>query len=165
MRSRGRMATGLAVLAACFSAAARAQPARDAALIERGRYVVMLGGCNDCHTPGYAERAGKVAISDWLVGVPLGWHGPWGTTYAPNLRLLFSRMSEAQWIAHARNLQTRPPMPWFTLRGMSDADLRAMYAFVRDLGPAGSEAPKALPPGVRPPAPFVTFPGGAAAPK
>ncbi len=27
----------------------------DAATIERGRYLVGVGGCNDCHTTGYAE--------------------------------------------------------------------------------------------------------------
>ena len=26
--------------------------------LERGRYVVEIGGCNDCHTAGYAEAAG-----------------------------------------------------------------------------------------------------------
>lgn len=27
--------------------------AADQSRIERGRYPVTLGGCNDCHTPGY----------------------------------------------------------------------------------------------------------------
>ena len=30
-----------------------------AADIERGRYLVKIGGCNDCHTPGYMQTAGR----------------------------------------------------------------------------------------------------------
>ena len=28
--------------------------------IKRGRYLVETTGCNDCHTPGYAAKNGKV---------------------------------------------------------------------------------------------------------
>src|SRR5262245_734675 len=31
------------------------QAASNPQQIERGRYVVEIGGCNDCHTAGYAE--------------------------------------------------------------------------------------------------------------
>ncbi len=54
---------------------------------ERGRYLVRIAGCNDCHTPGYAESGGLLPEARWLVGDKLGWHGPWGTTYPTNLRL------------------------------------------------------------------------------
>jgi hypothetical protein len=36
-----------------------AQPAGQS-LIERGRYLVHVAGCNDCHTPGYTAASGKV---------------------------------------------------------------------------------------------------------
>jgi len=55
--------------------------------LDRGRYLVKIAGCNDCHTAGYAETAGKVPEKQWLTGDQLGWRGPWGTTYAANLRL------------------------------------------------------------------------------
>jgi len=48
-----------------------APPQRDA-MIERGRYLTVIGSCNDCHTHGYAERAGEVPDSDWLMGDALG---------------------------------------------------------------------------------------------
>lgn len=32
-------------------------------LIERGRYVVTIGSCNDCHTPGYAQSGGQAPES------------------------------------------------------------------------------------------------------
>ena len=128
-------------------------------LVERGRYVVRTSGCNDCHTPGYPDSGGKTPEAQWLTGEVLGWRGPWGTTYASNLRLYFAGMSEADWMKRARALPARPPMPWFSLRDMSDRDLRALYRYVRHLGPAGKPAPAYLPPDKAPSQPFVQFPG------
>jgi mono/diheme cytochrome c family protein len=148
---------GLLVGACLLTAQAIAQKSPSA--VERGRYLVKTTGCNDCHTAGYAQAAGKIAEKDWLQGDALGWQGPWGTTYATNLRLHFSRLSEAQWLQQARTMQTRPPMPWFVLREMHDADLKAIYAYLRAAGPAGQPAPAALPPGQAAKGPVVQFPG------
>lgn len=123
----------------------------------RGEYLIRVAGCNDCHTAGYAERQGEVPTTQWLTGSPLGYHGPWGTTYASNLRLRMQEMTEAQWLAYSGNLRTRPIMPDFTLRAMSEADRRAIYQFVRSLGPAGEAAPAYLPPGQTPPAPYFSL--------
>ena len=49
-------------------------------------------------------------------------------------------------------------MPWFNVRAMSSGDLRAMYRYVRSLGPAGKPAPAYLPPDKTPPEPVVRFP-------
>ncbi len=54
--------------------------------VTQGRYLVMMSGCNDCHTHGYMQLEAKVPESDWLTGESVGWYGPWGTTYAINLR-------------------------------------------------------------------------------
>jgi mono/diheme cytochrome c family protein len=124
--------------------------------LERGRYLVKIGGCNDCHTPGYPEKAGAVPETEWLVGVPVGFQGPWGTTYPANLRIAMNAMTEAQWMTNARK-PMKPPMPWFNLRDMTDADLRAMYRFVKSLGPAGKPAPDFVPPGGKVATPFVVF--------
>ena len=126
--------------------------------VERGRYLVKITGCNDCHTTGYAELEGQVPESAWLQGDALGWKGPWGTTYAANLRLSLSRMTEDEWVSFARNLRARPPMPSVQLHQMSDEDLRALYAFVRQLAPLGDPAPNYLPPGQEPTTPYVLFP-------
>ena len=129
-----------------------------AAQFERGRYLVDIGGCNDCHTPGYMQNAGKIPEAQWLTGDKLGWRGPWGTTYAVNLRTYMQDLTEAQWLKTAKTLQTRPPMPWFTVQKMSASDLRAIYAFIRHLGPGGEAAPAYVPPDKEPPPPFVQFP-------
>ena len=139
------------------SASAPAQTTADR-MLERGRYLTIIAGCNDCHTAGYAEAAGEVPETQWLTGSPLGWRGPWGTTYAINLRRHFDGISEQQWLNDARNMQTRPPMPWFTLRKMSNTDLRAIYRYIRRLGPAGQPAPAYLPRDHEPVPPFVQFP-------
>ena len=136
---------------------ARAAPP-DPALVARGRYLVQTAGCNDCHTPGYAEAGGKVPEKEWLTGDRLGWRGPWGTSYASNLRLRLAEMSRDDWLRFARAMQPRPPMPWFNVRAMSDQDLTAIWAWVKAMGPAGEPAPQALPPGQAPVGPVVMFP-------
>jgi len=145
--------TGLAV-----SPAASADTAPSVAPIERGRYLSVIGGCNDCHTPGYAPSGGQVPVSQWLTGDALGFSGAWGTTYPTNLRLRFAQMDLDAFKAYARTLKTRPPMPYWAVNAMSDQDLEALFAFVRSLGPAGAPAPAALPPGAEPAGPTVRFP-------
>jgi len=49
-------------------------------------------------------------------------------------------------------------MPWFNVRAMSTSDLRAIYRYVRHLGPAGQPAPAYVPPGQEPKGPAVRFP-------
>jgi len=151
----------LALVASALPAPGIAQTASsqlDPNLVERGRYLVRIAGCNDCHTPGYAVSGGDVREQQWLIGDTLGWRGPWGTTYAVNLRLYMQGMSEAQWVTVAKTLRSRPPMPWFALRDMHETDLRAIYQFTRSLGPGGDAAPAYLPPEQEPAGPYVQFP-------
>lgn len=147
----------LLFMAAIIAFPVHAQKADDAK-IKRGRYLVQIGGCNDCHTPAYPLKGGKVPEAEWLTGDALGWHGPWGTTYATNLRLYFQDLTEDQWVKKAKALNARPPMPWFNVRDMTTGDLRAMYRYIRHLGPAGKPAPAYLPPDKTPPQPYVAFP-------
>jgi mono/diheme cytochrome c family protein len=150
-----------AVASASFVAgAAVAQqkaPKPVSAEVARGRYLVRIAGCNDCHTPGYAASGGKVEERLWLTGDQLGWRGPWGTTYSSNLRLVVKDMTADQFVKHSRN-EFRPPMPWFNLRDMSDRDVKAIYTYLKHLGPAGQPAPQYVPPDKTPSGPFVQFP-------
>lgn len=139
-----------------FTQTAEAGSAGDKARIERGRYLVAAGGCNDCHTPGYPEAGGNVPTRHWLTGNTVGFQGPWGTSYPANLRLYVQQVTEAQWLERVRK-PMRPPMPWFSLRGMTDADLSAMYAFIHSLGPAGEPAPAAAAPGQPVATPYIEF--------
>jgi mono/diheme cytochrome c family protein len=149
----------VAVAAPWVAQAANKGKTTGSAQLERGNYLVRIGGCNDCHTPGYFQSNGKVPEKDWLTGDRLGWRGPWGTTYASNLRMYMQSLTEEQWLKKAKSLKTRPPMPWFTVQQMNTADLRAIHAYIRHLGPGGDPAPAYVPPDKEPPPPFVQFPG------
>lgn len=135
---------------------AKAGPAEVS--VERGRHLVKITGCNDCHTPGYAMSEGKVPEDKWLTGDTLGWRGPWGTTYAANLRRLTGGLAEEAWLTYVKTKPMRPPMPGYSLRDMTDDELRSIYRFIRGLGVAGDAAPDYVPPGQEPKPPFVTWP-------
>jgi len=162
----GTLTVLFAVVAAASGAAQGAEPApntakaiTNTALIERGRYLVQIAGCNDCHTPGYVQSGGKVDEKLWLTGDSLGWRGPWGTTYAANLRLSLQPMREEGWIQYARSAKMRPPMPWFALRDMREDDLRALYRYIKALPVTGDRVPAYVKPGETPKGPNVQFPG------
>jgi len=125
--------------------------------IQRGRYLVIIGGCNDCHTPDYLARTGEVPESRWLIGESIGFSGPWGTTYPTNLRSLVRKMNEDEWVYFVRGLRSRPPMPWFNLRAMADADLRAIHAYVRSLPVDDSPVPDYVPPDRQPETPHIVL--------
>lgn len=148
-----------ALAIATIAGAAHAADGGDRALIAHGRYVVQTAGCNDCHTPGYAQAEGRVDEKLWLTGDHVGWSGPWGTTYATNLRLYMGQHSEASWLRTARTFKPRPPMPWFNVHAMNDRDLRALYHYIRHIGPAGEPVPAYVAPGQTPKGPVVRFPG------
>ncbi|MDH4190908.1 MAG: cytochrome c [Betaproteobacteria bacterium] len=147
----------LVLSSAIFSSTTSATEAKkDRQEIERGRYLAVASGCHDCHTPGYGETAGNVPRGQWLTGSIVGFKGPWGTTYPVNLRLYVQQKSEKDWLARVRQ-PMRPPMPWFNLRDMNDADLVAIYRFVRALGPVGDAAPVAVAPGQPVTTPYIDF--------
>ncbi len=116
---------------------------------EVGRYLILVAGCNDCHTPGW-KRGVNVPEKDWLVGVPEGWRGPWGTTYASNLRLAVQPYTEEIFVKAMKARNAKPPMPWRSLHAMTDDDLASICAYIKSLGPAGEVMPAALPPGKEP---------------
>ena len=151
--------TTLLVLAGCTRAPAASSvaPPDDDALLARGAYIAATSGCHDCHTAGYAEAGGQAPREQWLTGTALGWNGPWGTTYPANLRLRLQEMDEAAWLDYSATLHTRPPMPDFAVRALAEDDRRALFRFIRSLGPGGEPAPAYLPPGEEPPLPFVRW--------
>jgi hypothetical protein len=149
---------GMVFFGISLSREARAEVTGENQLIVHGRYMSQIAGCNDCHTSGYLLSEGKVPEELWLAGSAFGWRGPWGTTYAVNLRLFLETMTENQWIAFARVFKARPPMPWFDVHVMEDHDLQALYYFIKYLGPGGEPAPAYVPAGKEPQTPYALFP-------
>jgi len=150
------LSIALLLAAMALSAPAGADKAAERNDVERGRYLTVTGGCNDCHTPHYPESAGKVPTGQLLVGSNVGFQGPWGTSYPVNLRLYVQKMTEEQWVARVRQ-PMRPPMPWFNLRDMYETDLIAIYRYIRAIGPAGEPAPVAVGPGMKVATPYIEF--------
>jgi len=131
-------------------------PMKQDGSISHGRYLVTITGCHDCHTEGHAQNGGHAPPASWLTGSGVGFQGPWGVSYPANLRLTVQSMTEAEWLVFAR-APRRPPMPWFSLREMSDQDLTDIYRYIRSLGPAGNPAPAPVGPGGKVTTPVIDF--------
>ena len=62
-------AAALVLTCVSLSGALAADPA-----VERGKYLVNIAGCNDCHTPGYF--LGKPDVARFLSGSEVGFEIP-----------------------------------------------------------------------------------------
>jgi len=94
--------------ASCVTRGAAEQHVSDANKVERGKYLVTIGGCNDCHTPFKLGPNGPepdmtrmlsghpqslvmppaVTSKEWAWAGAVtntAFSGPWGTSYAFNL--------------------------------------------------------------------------------
>jgi mono/diheme cytochrome c family protein len=125
-----------------------------AADIARGRYMVLTGHCNNCHTGAYAAKQGNMPETEWLLGNPIGFRSEAGTSYASNLRLTVRNYTEEQWVSYAKAAKPRPPMPWWSIHETTPQDLAAMYRYIISLGPAGQPAPPFVAADKEPPAPY-----------
>jgi len=164
---RHRLTWGTAVLLAAFalapaSVSAQEKPHVVAASPEAaGEYLAIVGGCHDCHTKGWTESKGKIPKEDQFAGIgSYGFRGEWGTNYGKNLRAQFQRDSIDKYIdvmTTTDHGEGKLPMPWHNTAMLSDADLRAIYAYVKSLGPKANaeRIPRSVRPGVEPTTPFV----------
>ncbi|HEY8182004.1 MAG TPA: diheme cytochrome c-553 [Thermoanaerobaculia bacterium] len=138
--------------------------AQSSALVERGKYLVTIGGCGDCHTPKNA--AFEPDSTRLLAGAPsnasapskpkkgevvsaagsTAFHGPWGISYAANLTPdpttgIVEEYNEAKFIKAMRTGKTPdggtilPPMPWQNYAKMTDDDLKATWAYLQSIKP------------------------------
>jgi mono/diheme cytochrome c family protein len=148
-----RIALGVAMGLA--ATAAMAADTTDQVSVQNGLRISIIGGCHDCHTVGYSQTSGKIDPTAALKGSPVGYNGPWGTTYPANLRLLASTMSEDDWVTYLKTFQTRPPMPWYNVRQLSDNEMRSLYEYIKSLGEPGDPVPDYVPPDQKPRTPYI----------
>jgi mono/diheme cytochrome c family protein len=125
--------------------------------VEAGRYLAIVAGCNDCHTENYLFTEGNVPETDWFLGSSMGWRGPWGTTYARNLRVTVSTMTEDTWVEMLRTRTGLPPMPWMNVNQLAESDMRALYRYFQSLGAEGEQTPNPVPPEQEPTTPFISL--------
>src|SRR4051794_37241915 len=79
-----RISVRLAFVTASVIALSALGAMADDSQITRGKYLVTLGGCNDCHTPGYF--LGKPDMSRFLGGSDVGFEIPGqGVFVGPNI--------------------------------------------------------------------------------
>jgi hypothetical protein len=93
-------------------------------------------------------------------GMKLGFRGSWGTVYGKNLRTIVQRMSEDRWVKVLTTSDSgdgKPPMPWWNTAKMSERDLRAMYRYVKSLGPKQNGIPRGLPAGKEPTTAYISL--------
>ena len=160
-------AIALAIVASCASnQSATKGPMSEADKLARGKYLVTVGGCDDCHTPG--TLYGTPDTTRRLSGSELGWEGPWGVTYPRNLTPdaetglgNYSADDIVRAIRTGQRLDGSPmlpPMPWPNYAQMTDEDLQAVAAYLKSLPAVSHKMPERLSPGTKPPAAFTLPP-------
>ena len=178
-----------AILAGCSQPPASTPPATGVAPaaeqnpVERGKYLVTVTGCNDCHTTkklgpngpepdasrmlaGHPEdmkmpAPPKVAADNpWAITTSptlTAWSGPWGVSFAANLtpdqntglgnwteQMFITALRQGKHMGTARPIL--PPMPWQDFATLTDADLKAIFAYLKSIPPVVNHVPDPLPP-------------------
>lgn len=160
----------LVSMLASLSFSTRTARASDAAAkpdpVERGRYLVTIAGCNDCHTPGYLY--GQPDMSRKLSGSELGWPGPWGLAFAANLtpdkETGLGGWTDEQVLEALRTGQRpdgrmlAPIMPYMNFSELTDDDARAIVAYLRSIPAVKHQEPPPVPPGESYAGSTITFP-------
>ena len=143
------------VVVAALGLTANLAYAQDAEVsVANGARIAVIGGCHDCHTANYNQLEGKVDPDTALKGNPVGFQGPWGTTYPPNLRILVASRSEDEFVEFLKTFKARPPMPWYNVHALSEPEMRSLHQYIVSLGEPGDPAPPFVPPGEKPKSPF-----------
>jgi mono/diheme cytochrome c family protein len=118
--------------------------------IERGKYLVTIGSCNDCHTPGYF--LGKPDFSRTLGGSDVGFGLPGLGTFVGRNLTSDRETGLGAWtddqIVSAFTAGIRPDgrklapiMPWQNLSHLDREDALAIVAYLRSLPPVKNAIP------------------------
>lgn len=138
----------VSLLAAALIGAAAAQAADPQ--VDRGKYLVTIAGCNDCHTPGYF--LGKPDFSRTLGGSDVGFAIPGlggfvGRNLTPDKETGLGNWTDAQIIAafttgvRPDGRKLAPIMPWQELAHLDREDAEAIVAYLRSLPPVNHAVP------------------------
>jgi hypothetical protein len=176
-----RLSVGFALTAVSACGAHPPTAARSGAApdpVERGRLLVSIGGCNDCHTPMKFDPEVGMPVPDMsrmLSGHPEGapdpastlaghdmaaigptftaFRLPFGVVYTANLtpddatglggwtKDMFVRAVRTGRHMGGSGRPILPPMPWPVLAQQSDADLEAIFAYLRTIPAIRNDVP------------------------
>jgi mono/diheme cytochrome c family protein len=135
--------------------------------VVRGRYLVTIMSCDDCHTPGYLYGAPDTTRR--LAGSEMGWTGPWGVVHARNLTP-DSTTGIGTWtkeqIVHALRTgntpdgsQLAPIMPWMNYGTILDEDdAMAIASYLKSIPPVTHKNMDRVPPGKKALGGLILFP-------
>ena len=107
--------------------------------VKRGKYLVDMAACGDCHTP--MKRGRPVAGMEFAGGQVSA--GPWGKIASSNITPDASGMGNYTQAAFFRLMRTgyvdtrqiNTLMPWQSFGGQTQEDLEAEFAFLKTLAP------------------------------
>ncbi len=178
MRKMKALACSVTLVVASVAAA------KPPAIVARGEHLVLLGGCNDCHTPlkmgpqgpapdltrmlsGHPQELAmppppRLAEGPWTyvaAATMTAWSGPWGVSYTSNLtpdadtglgkwtaQNFIEAMRSGRHMGRGRPIL--PPMPVQALAKLSDAELKAIFAYLRTIPAIKNRVPDPVAPGV-----------------
>jgi mono/diheme cytochrome c family protein len=150
MRRSGAVLAAITVATAAVAYAISKGAGAESPQIARGKYLVQLAGCTDCHTPGHL--LGKPDMSRFLGGSDVGFEVPeLGVFVGPNLTP-DRGTGLGSWtrdeIATAIRTGVRPDgrilapiMPWRSYAGLTTSDAQAIVEYLRSLPPVTNKVP------------------------
>jgi mono/diheme cytochrome c family protein len=153
-----------------------APAAASADQIARGKYLVLIQDCNGCHTPfkggepdltrmlmGHpaSEKITPPKLqAGWDVAISstnTAWYGPWGVSFTTNLTsdratgignwteaMFVNAIKTGKHLGAGRPIL--PPMPWKMYSNATDADLKAIFAYLKTVPAITNKVPDPLPP-------------------
>lgn len=147
--SSGRLKILIIGAATAFSLQSLAAPSSDTQ-VARGRYLVRIAGCNDCHTPGYF--LGKPNMNRYLAGSDVGFPLPRGGLVVGRNLTPDKETGIGNWtieqIAAAIRSGVRPDgrvlapiMPYASYANLTSEDATAIAVFLKTLPPVRNKIP------------------------
>jgi mono/diheme cytochrome c family protein len=118
--------------------------------VERGKYLVMLGSCTDCHTPGYFF--GKPDMARYLGGSEVGFEIPGlGVFHGPNLTpdsetglgnwTIAQIVTAIQTGKRPDGRELAPIMPWRAFANLTKDDVTAIAVFLKSIPAVKNKVP------------------------
>jgi hypothetical protein len=106
----------------------------------------------------------KLAPGPWMIAsapTNTAHSGPWGVSFTANLtpdvntglgiwteEMFMKTLRTGRHMGVSREIL--PPMPWFNYGKMTDADIKAVYAYLRSIPPIHNRVPDPIPPAESP---------------
>jgi mono/diheme cytochrome c family protein len=139
-----------ALLVAAATLATSSAALADGSEIARGKYLVTVGGCSDCHTPG--SFLGKPDLSRMLGGSEVGFAIPGlgvfaGPNLTPDKETGLGNWTDDQIISAItagttpEGRRLAPIMPYEALSHLTSDDAHAIVAYLRSLPPVKNKVP------------------------